>query len=212
MRKKQLRKDEFATLPQCLSEHPHRPGGWQALFPTSQPISLELGCGKGDFALQSARTFPDRNFIAVDMKRDRLWYGAQTAIAEGLTNILFLKEDIYIIREIFAPQEISQIWITFPDPYPKTYQERRRLTAPSFLHEYKRILVPGGLVRFKTDNVALFDYSLEVLKTFEVNVHALTRDLHTTEGLDADTYFQTAYERKFRAEGLPIHYICFSFR
>jgi tRNA (guanine-N7-)-methyltransferase len=171
-----------------------------------------LGCGKGDFTLQSARAFPDRNFIAVDMKRDRLWYGAKTAIAEGLTNILFLREDIYIIREIFAPQEISQIWLTFPDPYPKTYQERRRLTAPSFLYEYKRILVPGGLVRFKTDNVALFDYALAVLNTFEVNVHTLTRDLHATEGLDADTYFQTAYERKFRAEGLPIHYICFSFQ
>ena len=211
MRKKQLRKEEFTTLPNCLDQHPHKKGSWQSLFPLEQPLCIEMGCGKGDFSLQQASFNPNRNYIAIDVKRDRLWYGAKKALEQNLQNIIFLHEDIYILNEVFAPQELSLIWVTFPDPYPKNAHARRRLTSPFFLKCYREVLKSGGEVHFKTDNVPLFDYSIEMLKGFDVQIHALTRDLHYTEGFSPEIYFETAYEKKFRAEGLPIHYVCFSF-
>lgn len=168
---------------------------------------LEIGTAKGEFLLGLARLFPDRNYIGLERKGERLFHIAQTAADEGLGNLWLLREDAYILSEIFAPQELDQIWLTFPDPYPKARHEKHRLTGPHFMAQYRRVLAATGWLDFKTDNAALFDYTLEVLCGLGLSPRRLTRDLHHSPFLDSETGTLTGYERRFLAEGLPTHYL-----
>lgn len=179
-------------------------------FDNERPIVLELACGRGEYTLGLARRYPDRNFIGVDIKGARIWKGARTALRENLANAAFLRTRIEQIAAFFAPGEVAEIWITFPDPFLRKSKANRRLTAPRFLAAYRKILQPGGLIHLKTDEPNLYDFTLQVLAEME-GAHLLyhedniyRRPLPTPE-LEIKTY----YERMHLQEGKSIKYIQF---
>ena len=187
-------------------------GKWCEHFGNSNPLTLELGCGKGDYTLALARIHPDRNYIGVDIKGARLWRGAKTAVEESLPNVAFIRTRIELIDRFFAENEVSEIWITFCDPQPK--KPNKRLTAPRFLDTYRHFLAPGSIMHLKTDSQELYDYTLnEVLPTRNVDVITNTNDLYNSElrtlnsELAEAKLTQTFYERMFLAEGKPITYL-----
>lgn len=210
MRKKTEKKNAFPTFPCSLPANPSWRGEWAVRFGT--PLILELGCGKASFTVAYAQAFPQRYIVGIDAKSDRLYTGAKNATENGLSNIRFLKTDVFTLTELFGEAEVDGIWITFPDPYPKTRHAARRLTSPYFLGQYQKILKPGASLQFKTDNHALYEYTLEVLAFQPVEILAQTPNLHHSLYLNAETAICTDYEAKFLALGLATHYIHFQFK
>lgn len=188
-------------------------GRWnERYFSSRQPITVELACGRGEYTVNLARQFPDRNFIGIDKKGDRLWKGSTWAVEEQLTNVGFLRTDILFVESFFEPAEVDELWITFPDPRPRKRDIKRRLTSPRYLEMYKRLVKPGGWVRFKTDNTPLFDFTLDVLQN-RTDVHGLvyTHDLYASD-LRAECFdIKTRYEEMFAAKGETIKYLRFAF-
>lgn len=158
-------------------------GKWSQHFGNDNPIVLELGCGKGEYAVGMAREFPDRNFVGVDIKGARMWTGATEARREGISNVAFLRTNIELIAEFFEPGEVSEIWITFPDPQMR--KERKRLTGTRFLDLYRRILKPGGLVHLKTDSPFLYTYTHYLVEENNLKVVVDTDDLYAGREFDA---------------------------
>jgi tRNA (guanine-N7-)-methyltransferase len=185
-------------------------GRWaEDFFGNNHEIILEIGCGKGDYTVGLANLFPNKNFIGVDIKGARLWKGSSLAEENGLTNVGFLRTFIEEITEHFADNEVSELWVTFPDPRPRLGEEKKRLTSPRFMNMYKQMVKPGGIIHFKTDNLELFDYTLEILQRNEEKNLLFTRDLYTSDLEHHTLGIQTTYERKFLGEGLPIKYLQF---
>ncbi len=187
-------------------------GKWCAeIFKNNNPIVLELGCGKGEYTVGLGRQYPDKNFIGVDRKGNRIWKGAKTALEEGLDNIRFLRVMIDKIDQFFAPGEVSEIWITFPDPQPQLSREKKRLTAPKFLAKYKNILPPDGIIHLKTDSQLLHEYTLEVIEEAKHKLLFKTNDLyaHPENKNDPILGIKTHYEGLFLEQGMPITYIKF---
>ena len=181
-------------------------GKWNEHFGNSHPLTLELGCGKGDYTLALARIHPERNYIGVDIKGARLWRGAKTALEEPLENVAFIRTRIELIDRFFAEGEVSEIWITFCDPQLK--KPNKRLTAPRFLDTYSRFLAPQSTLHLKTDSQELYEYTLnEVLPTRNVEIIACTNDLYNCNYDGEAKLTQTFYEKMFLAEGKPITYI-----
>lgn len=183
------------------------------------PITVELGCGKGEYTIDLATRVPSHNYIGVDIKGARLWRGAKTATENALGNVAFLRTRIEFINSLFAPGEISEIWITFCDPQPK--KPNKRLTSPSFLERYRKFLVSGGIVHLKTDSQELHEFTLEVVQQEGLELLCATNDLYGGAGtrfckegcdlLDRPELkgVQTHYEKLFLAEGKPITYLAF---
>lgn len=182
----------------------------QVFFKNSNPISLELACGKGEYTLELARRFPDRNFIGIDLKGARLWRGAKTALAENLSNAAFIRMPIERIEDVFEEKQIEEIWLPFPDPFPKKSKEKKRLTSPKFLAIYKKLMKESGRVHFKTDDDPFFEYTLETLKANNCTIHRMIPDVYAEEVDDDLIVVQTTYEQKHIAAGKTIKYICFS--
>lgn len=190
---------------------PHK-GVWKDFFGNNNPITLELGCGKAELSLGLARRYPDRNFIGIDLKPDRLARPAKMATDEGLNNMAFVHLHLLNLAAHFAENEVDHIWITFPDPFPKNRQEKHRMTGPAFLKGYREVLKPNGSVQFKTDNLPLFQWSLETfVREQNIQFKYLSFDLHEDETLPDDTKIETFYEQRFRAEGMKINYVEFLF-
>lgn len=188
-------------------------GKWNELyFRNEHPITLELACGRGEYSVALAANFPERNFIGVDKKGDRIWKGSTWAVERGLSNVAFLRTQMLNLAGFFSSHEADEIWITFPDPRPRKRDIKRRLTSPRFLDLYKEIVRPGGWVRLKTDNAALFDYSLSVLKERnDVTNLTYTHDLYQSP-LRAECHdIKTRYEELFTAKGEVIKYLRFCF-
>jgi len=194
-------------------------GHWNRdMFAKDQPIVVELGCGKGDYTIALARRHPEMNFIGVDIKGARLWKGAKEATEEALGNVAFLRTRIEFIDAFFAPEEVSEIWLTFSDPQLRG-SENARLTSPLFLQRYSRFLRPGGIVHLKTDSRFLYEYTQSVIRANNLEVLASGVDIyrdgvrtgHTPQNLDLDAVFevQTFYETMFLKMGLPITYLAF---
>lgn len=183
-------------------------GRWHEYFGNSNPITLELGCGKGDYTVALARQNSQRNFIGVDIKGARLWRGAKTATEEQMANVAFIRTRIELIEQFFAPDEVSEIWITFPDPQPK--KPLKRLTSERFLSYYRNFLRPGSLLHLKTDSQELYDYTLnEVVPAGNYTVLFHTDNLYHSGYEGEATQTQTFYEKMFLAEGKPITYLEF---
>ncbi len=184
-------------------------GHWREdYFGNSNPIVLELGCGKGEYTVELAHLYPDVNFIGVDIKGSRMWTGATRAEEEGLKNVAFLRTNIEFIDLFFSEDEVQEIWLTFSDPQMKN--PRKRLTSTYFLNRYRRFLVDGGIVHLKTDSNFLFTYTSCLVDANHLPVLFRTTDLYHTEGLDAETQrilsIQTYYERMWMDRGLDIKY------
>ena len=159
-----------------------------------------------------AKAFPDKNFIGVDIKGARFLFGAKEAIHENLNNVAFLRTEIDKINLFFAANEVNEIWITFPDPQPQKTRQNRRLTSPRFLAMYRKLLKPGGIVHLKTDNVFFYEYTLLRIAEDRVKIHRQSTNVHGEFPDDELMAIQTTYETKFRAEGIDICYVSFSFQ
>jgi len=188
-------------------------GNWQSqYFANKNPITIELACGYGEYTTGLAKAFPERNFIGIDIKGDRLWQGSMIANEENLTNVAFLRCLIHDLDNYLAKDEISEIWLTFPDPRPKTKDIRRRLTGNRFLELYKETLKPDGWLMIKTDDTNLFDYSLKVLEQRDDIVDLeFTHNLTTSEMLNDHHGITTRYEQMFHEQGESIKYLKFRF-
>ena len=186
-------------------------GKWnETFFKNNNPIVLELGCGRGEYTVGLAEHFPDKNFIGVDRKGARLWRGAKTAVENAMSNVAFLRVMIDQIDYYFDKDEVSEIWITFPDPQPQESLIKKRLTSPRFLDRYLNFLKPGGLIHLKTDSAPLFDYTLEIVAERNHNLKVHTHDLYTS-GLANDILsIKTTYEKIFLAKGMKINYLNFT--
>jgi len=194
-------------------------GLWrEQYFKNTNPIVLELGCGKGEYTVELAKCFPETNFIGVDIKGARMWTGATQALQQGLKNVAFLRTNIEIIDRFFADNEVQEIWLTFCDPQMKN--PRKRLTSTYFMQRYRRFLVDNGIVHLKTDSNFLFTYTTYMIERNHLPLDIKTEDLyggmtpgtHTHDGnalLDAPRAIQTYYESMWLARGLNIRYMKF---
>jgi len=186
-------------------------GCWNSdFFHSDRPIVLELGCGKGEYTVGLARTDPDRNYIGIDVKGARIYTGATMALEQGLKNVAFLRASIADLASFFAPGEVSEIWITFPDP--QMQHTRRRLTSPRFLELYRQVLTPGAVIRLKTDSPFLYTYTRSLAVANAMPLEADTADLYadTSGSLPASlTSIRTFYEQQWLARGKQIKYMAF---
>jgi len=180
----------------------------EKVFKNNNPITLELACGRGEYSLALAEMYPDRNFIGIDIKGARLWRGGQNAIEKGLKNIAFVRCKIELLKLFFGPQEIFEIWITFPDPFHA--KENRRLTAASFLESYRKVLMPEAICHLKTDNKPLFDYSIDSLKKNKAKILYQNENIYAGPLHLPELAFKTYYENQHLANNLTIKYIQFS--
>jgi len=188
-------------------------GKWNSLhFKNQNPITLELACGRGEYALQLAAQYPERNFIGVDIKGARIWQGAKNAMDQNLANVAFLRTRIELIEKFFGANEVDEIWITFPDPFLKKGKDNRRLTALPFLHRYKNILSKKGVVHLKTDSPELYEFSMEKLSATEfVNIQYHNEDIYKGELPIPELDYKTYYEKMHLAIGRKIRYVRFNF-
>ncbi|MDE6222785.1 MAG: tRNA (guanosine(46)-N7)-methyltransferase TrmB [Muribaculaceae bacterium] len=184
-------------------------GRWHdEFFGNRNPIVLELGCGRGEYTVGLAREFADRNFIGIDIKGARMWAGAKEAHLAGMENVGFLRTNIELLGEFFAPGEVAEIWITFPDPQMK--KVRKRLTATNFLEMYRTILAPDGIVNLKTDSPFLYEYTSRLVDLNKLPIIKRTDDLYgNPEGVDRILNIRTHYEKQWLARGLNIKYLAF---
>ncbi len=184
-------------------------GKWKsAHFINNNPLTLELACGRGEYTIALAQRHPERNFIGVDIKGARIWKGATYALNEGLENAAFLRTRIEFITHFFAPGEVDEIWITFPDPFPRKSKANRRLTGHMFLERYKAFLPTGGIIRLKTDADSLYEFSLNVLKEredYRIGMHS--NDIYAGPLPHPDLDIKTYYEGKHLEDGKSIKYI-----
>jgi tRNA (guanine-N7-)-methyltransferase len=202
---------EFANVLQLDQGKPMY-GQWsKGFFKNDNPLVLELACGKGEYTVNLATLFPDKNFIGIDYKGNRIWRGAKTAIEEGINNVAFLRIQIETLLDYFAPGEIDEIWITFPDPQPQLSREKKRLTSPRFLNMYKVVLKPGGMMNLKTDNDGLHAYTVEKVDELGLKKHIQTEDLYHSAFANEVLSIKTYYERKYLKDNKNINYVQFSF-
>lgn len=203
------KKWKFAHFDQwenCLQASDVSPAQWATYFPQKQPLITEIGAGTADLSVGLARAYQNRNYVAIDVKSDRLYKGAKAALAEKLPNIVFIRAQLRQLGTLFEPSSISECWVTFPDPFPRGKQAKHRLTHPSFLRTYAKLLAPNGVLHLKTDNRELFLWSLEQLVAEGWRIIQLSFDLHES-ALPADYKTTTHYERKFMSLGTPINYV-----
>ncbi len=192
------------------NEFPLR-GKWNCeFFKNDNPIVLELGCGKGEYSVGLAERSPEKNFIGIDIKGARFWRGAKTAVESGMNNVAFVRTQIELINHIFAENEVSEIWITFPDPQIKYKRTKHRMTNSEFLNNYKKILKPNGLMHLKTDSEFMHGYTLGLLHGEGHEVIYANHNIYKNEGAPAEvTGIQTFYESQYLEVNKPITYIQF---
>ncbi len=188
-------------------------GNWSAIFGNDNPIVLELGCGKGEYTVGLAQKNPDKNFIGIDIKGARFWRGAKTAIEDGMPNVRFIRTQIELIEYIFAENEVSEIWITFPDPQIKYKRTKHRLTNAAFLSKYKKIMNSDGIMHLKTDSEFMHGYTLGLLHGAGHEVLYANHNVYHNQGAPTDvTSIQTFYENQYLEQHKPITYIQFKIR
>jgi tRNA (guanine-N7-)-methyltransferase len=201
----------FSNVKQLEEGKPLK-GCWaKEFFKNDQPIVIELACGKGEYSVNLARKFPEKNFIGIDYKGNRLWVGAKMAIDEQLTNVGFLRIQIQNIMDYFEAGEIDEIWLTFPDPQAQSPLERKRLTNPMFLGKYKTVLKSDGLMHLKTDNDGFYDYTLEKIMELKLPVLQQTTNVYNDFPNDDILSIKTHYERLYLQKGKNINYLNFKF-
>lgn len=188
-------------------------GKWRsAYFKNNNPITVELACGRGEYSVNLAKLFPEKNFIGVDIKGERIWKGSTLALEQKLPNVAFLRTPILLIENFFEQGEIDEIWITFPDPRPRKRDIKRRLTSPRYMDIYKKLVKAGSYIRIKTDNTPLYLYSLE-----EMQMRNDIADLRFTDDVYSSALrpecfdIKTRYEEQFAAKGEKIKYVRFRF-
>ncbi len=188
-------------------------GKWQDdFFRNDHPIILELGCGKGDYAIYLAKKYPEMNYIGLDIKGARLWRGCKTVQEEGLKNVAFIRSKIELIDDLFDANEIDGIWLTFPDPQLRQSRAKKRLTSPHFLKKYTQIMKDGGIIHLKTDNQELYEFTLSLVKSHNYPLISAEDDIYGSQIQGDMTAVQTFYESMFLAKETKIKYLEFSLK
>ncbi len=208
--KKLKRFAEIESFSNVLQYPEGMQGKWNEFFGNQNPITLELACGKGEYALGLGRLYPNRNFIGVDLKGNRIWVGAKKAQAEQLKNIAFLRTHIDKLTDYFAPEEVQEIWLTFPDPQLRVSRAKKRLTHPKFLRVYQQILQPAGKIHLKTDSPDLYAFTKLVIELYDLQLHDDIEDVYANENVHQELSIKTHYEALDIAQSNRIHYLCFS--
>lgn len=188
-------------------------GNWRSTyFKNDNPITVELACGRGEYTVSLAKLFPEKNFIGVDIKGERIWKGSTLATEQNLTNVAFLRTPILLLENFFTPGELDEVWITFPDPRPRKRDIKRRLTSPRYMDIYKRLVKPGSYIRLKTDNTPLYEYSLEEAQNrTDISDLRFTDDMYNSVLRPECFDIKTRYEEHFAALGEKIKYLRFHF-
>ncbi|MXV38668.1 tRNA (guanosine(46)-N7)-methyltransferase TrmB [Flavobacteriaceae bacterium Ap0902] len=188
-------------------------GKWnREFFKKDQPIVVELGCGKGEYTVGLGKMFPEKNFIGIDIKGARIWRGAKTVEEDDLKNVGFVRTQIELINHVFAENEISEIWITFPDPQIKYRRKKHRLTHPEFLDRYRQVLKANGFIHLKTDSEYLHGYTLGIIEVNNYKVAYANHDIYNASTHDLPAYLydiQTHYEKLYLNEHKKITYLKF---
>ena len=191
----------------CIKNPKEHRGSWQEVFPSKQPLHIEIGMGKGQFLLTLAKQNPNINYVGIERYSSVLLRALEKFDTEEfveLTNVRFICMDAMEIGEVFEKEEVAKIYLNFSDPWPKARHARRRLTSTQFLAQYEKVLAAEGVVEFKTDNRPLFEFSLEQVEEAGWKVVAHTFDLHHNEEMNQGNVM-TEYEEKFSSMGNPIH-------
>jgi len=182
---------------------------WRNVFGNDNPIILELACGKGEYTVNMAKAFPDKNFIGIDIKGNRMYIGARKALQENIKNVAFLRIRIEQILAYFHPQQVAEIWITFPDPFLRESKAKNRLTHHKFLKMYQTLLTKGGKMHLKTDSLELFDFTKEMIAHHQCPVLTLNEDVHKDGTPAFPLSILTYYETQHLADHRTIRYVCF---
>lgn len=208
--KKLIRFAELNSMENVLQFPNDMAGNWREVFNNENPITLELACGKGEYAVGLGELYPHRNFIGIDLKGNRIWVGAKKAIQKDLKNVAFLRTQIDQIGEYFFENEVAEIWITFPDPQLRGSKAKKRLTHPKFLRLYAQFLKPGGMIHLKTDSPDLYSFTKLVIRNYDCHVHEDYADINNMELLTNELKIKTHYEGLDIAKSNRIHYLSFS--
>jgi tRNA (guanine-N7-)-methyltransferase len=208
--KKLIRFEELKTFPNVLQYPEGMAGNWKGFWKNSNPIVLELACGKGEYALGLGKLYPQKNFIGIDLKGNRIWVGAKKALTQNLNNVAFLRTQIDHVNEYFSPGEVEAIWITFPDPQLRQSKAKKRLTHPKFLRLYHRFLTPDGLIHLKTDSPDLYDFTKKIIELYNCKLHTDYNNLYLEADISEELKIKTHYESLDIAGSNRIHYLCFS--
>ena len=208
--KKLIRFEELKTFPNVLEFPIGMAGKWNDFFKNDQAITLELACGKGEYAVGLGQLYPNENFIGVDLKGNRIWAGAKKALQLSLKNVAFLRTQIDQITAYFSQEEVSSIWITFPDPQLRVSKAKKRLTHPKFLRLYRQFLSPGGKIHLKTDSPDLYEFTQKVIRLYNCVLHEDRNDVFKEKDIHPNLQIKTHYESLDIAGSNRIHYLCFS--
>jgi tRNA (guanine-N7-)-methyltransferase len=208
--KKLIRFAELLTFPNVLQYPKDVAGKWNEFFHNDFPITLELACGKGEYAVGLGRLFPERNFIGIDLKGNRIWVGARTAIKENLKNVAFIRSHIDKLTDYFSSGEVSEIWLPFPDPHLRGSKAKKRLTHPKYLRLCQSVLIPGGPIHLKTDSPALYNFTKQVIHLYDLKVDVDIEDVHQQENLTEALKIETHYESLDIAQSQKVYYLRFS--
>lgn len=208
--KKLIRFAELNNMKNVFQFPKNTAGNWNNYFENDGPIILELACGKGEYTLGLAQLYPQKNFIGVDIKGNRIWVGAKTALQKELNNVVFLRTEIDSINDYFLEKEVSEIWITFPDPQLRLSKAKKRLTHPKFLRLYQQFLAPGGLIHIKTDSPDLYHFTKLVIDLYRCQLYKDSNDIYKEEAISEELKIKTHYESLDIAQSSRIHYLCFS--
>lgn len=207
--KKLIRFEAIKSFPNVLQYPENMAGQWAAFFKKDQPLTLELACGKGEYTVGLALMYPHRNFLGVDLKGNRIYIGAKKCLENNISNAAFLRTKIDQIHTYFAPKEVDEIWLTFPDPQLRKSRATRRLTHPKFLRLYQQILLPGGLIHLKTDSPVLYTFTKWVIELCDLTVLEDLDDIQTVP-MKEELKIRTHYESLDIARSSRVHYLCFT--
>ncbi len=207
--KKLIRFEAIKHFSNVLEYPQDMQGKWNSFFDNNAPLTLELACGKGEYAVGLGRLYPERNFIGIDIKGNRIWRGAKTVLDEGLKNVAFIRSHIDKIADYFTPGEIAEIWITFPDPQLRGSRAKKRLTHPKFLRLYQKLVQPGGKINLKTDSPDLYRFTLAVIEIFGLTILENSDNIYTQPAIKPELLIKTHYEGLDIAQSNRIHYLCF---
>jgi tRNA (guanine-N7-)-methyltransferase len=207
--KKLQRFAEIRTFKNVLEYPVHMQGKWSSFFNNNHPVTLELACGKGEYAVGLGRMHSEKNFLGVDLKGNRIWVGAKKALEENLNNVAFVRSQIDKIDQYFEKNEIAEIWITFPDPQLRTSKAKKRLTHPHFLRIYQKFLNNNGVIHLKTDSPDLYHFTKLVINFHDLELIEDNANVYANNAIAEELKIQTYYESLDIAKSKKIHYLQF---
>ena len=208
--KKLQRFADIKTFANVLEYPENMPGKWHGFFKNEHPVILELACGRGEYTVGLAKLFPQQNFIGVDVKGNRMYIGAKKALSENLNNAAFLRTQIERITEFFAPGEVDEIWITFPDPQLRISKAKKRLTHPRFLRLYQQIVKPSGSIHLKTDSPDLYEFTKKLVEMYDLTIVEDCSNVYKQPQIKEELKIKTHYESLDIAQSNTIHYLKFT--